>query len=258
MPRSDAVFIKKATVQDGLSTGSITTGALIATRKYLFVLPANSVTSQGSEILNARYTLSGRSLPEAAQALFDDRDVEISTLEENLKALLVDEPVQRIFVLSSYPDFKVQDGLFGTCSLAFQAPGENLLARKVVAVNKKEDARALKAFFQGYVSGLAQSSQADRDLESRMAEAASIAEKKRQGNPVWTIFSGVLLQVLAIYFYFDLSPMELEGGTRKVHTLVAFLYDMLGLWGVCGGLAALGVLLEWFGIRSWLKNRAAK
>jgi hypothetical protein len=49
---------------------------------------------------------------------------------------------------------------------------------------------------------------------------------------------------LGVYEYYDLAQMEMQGGTRRVHSVIKLLYETLGKLGVFG---IVGLIMVGFG-----------
>lgn len=63
------------------------------------------------------------------------------------------------------------------------------------------------------------------------------------------ILIDIIVTGLAVYFYFDLTKFEKEGGSRNVHTLVKVLYDLGGKWAVVGTLGGISLVCMFFIIK---------
>jgi hypothetical protein len=66
----------------------------------------------------------------------------------------------------------------------------------------------------------------------------------------------LFLYGLSIYLYFDLTKMEEEGSTRRIHVLLVFLYRLGGKWAVVipffvvASIAAYGAYVVYRGPKS--------
>ena len=60
---------------------------------------------------------------------------------------------------------------------------------------------------------------------------------------------GLLSLGLSAYFYWDLTRFEQSGGSRRLSSMVALIYGLLGKWGVVATFSILGLLLLRLGIQ---------
>jgi hypothetical protein len=61
------------------------------------------------------------------------------------------------------------------------------------------------------------------------------------------ILFGLAAIGLGVYEYYDLAQMEMQGGTRRVHTVIKLLYETLGKAGVLGVFGITGLVMVGFG-----------
>jgi hypothetical protein len=61
------------------------------------------------------------------------------------------------------------------------------------------------------------------------------------------ILFGLAAIGLGIYEYYDLAQMELQGGSRRVHSVIKLLYEGMGKLGVLGVFGAVGLVMVGFG-----------
>jgi hypothetical protein len=59
---------------------------------------------------------------------------------------------------------------------------------------------------------------------------------------------------LGVYEFYDLAAMEVEGGTRRVHSLIKLVYEAGGKFAVLGVLGGVGAVMTIFGGVKMLKK----
>ena len=57
---------------------------------------------------------------------------------------------------------------------------------------------------------------------------------------LFVILFGLAAIAIGVYEYYDLAAFEIQGGTRRVHTVIKLLYETLGKWGVFGFFCIVG------------------
>jgi hypothetical protein len=67
----------------------------------------------------------------------------------------------------------------------------------------------------------------------------------RPENPLGDLVIGLLALAAAVYFYFDLSEFESQGGERKLNAIFALLFNGFGKWGVVVPFLGIGVASVW-------------
>ncbi len=71
------------------------------------------------------------------------------------------------------------------------------------------------------------------------------------------ILAGIGFAGGAIYEYVDLTKFEMEGGTRRMHKILALAYETVGKWGVVAIPLILAVGCILVGISSYKSQKAA-
>lgn len=61
------------------------------------------------------------------------------------------------------------------------------------------------------------------------------------------ILFGLAAIGLGVYEYYDLAQMEMQGGTRRVHSVIKLLYESMGKLGVLGVFGVAGLVMVGFG-----------
>jgi hypothetical protein len=59
---------------------------------------------------------------------------------------------------------------------------------------------------------------------------------------LFVILFGLAAIAVGVYEYYDLATFEIQGGTRRVHTVIKLLYETMGKWGVLGFFSIVGTI----------------
>ena len=92
--------------------------------------------------------------------------------------------------------------------------------------------------------------------DAKDAQVAASARETAKKGPLYYFAMSAMVDALAAWEYIDLTDLEASGGTKKVHSLVALLYDVGGKWTVVGFLLALSFLFVGFGIKALKHGKA--
>lgn len=61
------------------------------------------------------------------------------------------------------------------------------------------------------------------------------------------ILFGLAAIGLGVYEFYDLAQMEMQGGSRRVHSVIKLIYENTGKLGVLGIFGAAGLVMVGFG-----------
>jgi hypothetical protein len=92
-----------------------------------------------------------------------------------------------------------------------------------------------------------------------MAEAApgTAADAKAKGGKWWHLLLwGAAMLGFAVWMYYDLTSFETVGGTKRMNSILALLYNILGKWGVVGFFGIIGVGMAAVGVKQKLSDAA--
>lgn len=70
-----------------------------------------------------------------------------------------------------------------------------------------------------------------------------------------TIGFGLGAIALAVFLYWYFSDFEASGGRRRIHWIIALLYNFGGKWVPCSVFGIFGFLLIGIGIKEWKDQR---
>jgi hypothetical protein len=70
-----------------------------------------------------------------------------------------------------------------------------------------------------------------------------------------TVLGGIFFVGLSVYLYYYFSDFEIAGGTRRIHWIVAWLYNLTGKWITCGVFGLMGAGCLWLGYQEWKDER---
>jgi hypothetical protein len=107
----DYVYAPKLSRMGG---AGVLTGVLVGTKKYLFVVPYESIGGGGRTIETRKYTLAGGDPRKTVPALLADEQLTIEDLEESLRGIVGDIDGE-VLTLAEFDRFKIEvgGGLFG-------------------------------------------------------------------------------------------------------------------------------------------------
>ncbi|MBI3135296.1 MAG: hypothetical protein HYZ14_11535 [Bacteroidetes bacterium] len=71
-------------------------------------------------------------------------------------------------------------------------------------------------------------------------------------------FGGPIALLAAIFFYYELSEFEREGGTYRTHVIFVWLYENLGIWGVVGSMLVASAAWFFLSVRHYLLKKNGK
>lgn len=66
-----------------------------------------------------------------------------------------------------------------------------------------------------------------------------------------TLGFGLFMIGISVFLYYFFTDMETNGGSRRIHWLVAVLYNIGGKWITCSVFGLIGVLLIGLGIKEF-------
>lgn len=138
---TDYVFVPKVTViLDG-----VTFASLVATRRYLFLLPKESHAGAGRAITQTTFTVDGKGVREVVEKLLADPSTDIEQLEEALTQLLQGQGLLNEYRIerNSLEEFMLKDG-FLSKGIYYRKPGGS---RRTIAGVPKADIAALRGLY---------------------------------------------------------------------------------------------------------------
>jgi len=107
----DFLFFEKVDMNEGLTTGTVSRGSLLATRRALYYIPRDAVSVLGNKVT----TMKADEVHAAVMAEFKARFAEgasAASLEAWLRPLLEPLEQRRIYPLDELKTFKVQVGFW--------------------------------------------------------------------------------------------------------------------------------------------------
>lgn len=72
------------------------------------------------------------------------------------------------------------------------------------------------------------------------------------------LIGGAVFWGIAVWLFYQLGKLEVEGGSVRVHWIIAVAYKFGGRWGAVGLFAVLGALFLVLGARHFTESRNEK
>ena len=87
------------------------------------------------------------------------------------------------------------------------------------------------------------------------AQPETPAAAKAKGGKWWhLVLWGAAMLGFALWMYFDLTHFETVGGTKRMNSIIALLYNILGKWGVVGFFGLIGAGMAVAGVKQKLSD----
>jgi hypothetical protein len=108
----DYLIFERVDLNEGLSSGTISKGALFCTRQALFYVPADSITALGTTVTHTHTEQAQMATLEALRNRLAAADASLPAIEGWLQAILADQPTRRVYPVHELKTFKVQVGFW--------------------------------------------------------------------------------------------------------------------------------------------------
>jgi len=69
-----------------------------------------------------------------------------------------------------------------------------------------------------------------------------------------TMGIGLLIVGATVFLYFFFTDLETTGEARRIHWLIALMYNIGGKWVTCSVVGMLGIVVTWFGYKQWQES----
>jgi hypothetical protein len=138
MNQTDYIITEETTINEGLTTGTITHAAMLFTRSYIYIVPYGSQKVLGNKYTTTEYTNTEGFLTYIHENLDNFSDLEFH------KKITDYLPKDRVIHISSLNKFKINTGWL-TAGIKFKELNGSL---KVVSIKPKEILVKLKEFYK--------------------------------------------------------------------------------------------------------------
>lgn len=135
----DYVFIPKIT----LVLNGVTFASLIATRKYIFIVPFENIADAGSKVATTTFSIDQKNPQEFLSEFLKDSDLTVAKLEESLMKIINNDP-QSYLEIATLQEFNIKASFFSK-GIYYKKAGDR--GFKGIGVSGKENALALKQFY---------------------------------------------------------------------------------------------------------------
>ena len=140
----DYVFVPKAT----LILEQITFACLVATKKYIFVIPKEGISGQGRIITTTTYSINSKDPISGIKEYLENKDITVKDLEDFLNKTLFEElGLSRdtyLIEVAKLTEFNIKASFFSK-GIYFKKPGDKGFTG--FPVSGKENAINLKNFY---------------------------------------------------------------------------------------------------------------
>lgn len=137
--KQDYVFIPKVT----LVLNGVTFATVVGTRKYMFIIPFESIAEVGRRVHNTKFSIDEKNPQEFLPQLLASTDMNVAQLEEYLMDLIEKNP-QYYIEIASLAEFNIKAGFFSK-GVYYKRPGDRGFTG--FGISGKENALALKEFY---------------------------------------------------------------------------------------------------------------
>jgi hypothetical protein len=138
MKESEYIFNRKATINEGITTGRITKAAMYFTKEYIYIIPLDSLGNLGMDFITTEYTNANDFLSIMEQQM---EQVSRSKFHDTMKSFL---PSERIFPIRNLEKFVINTGWL-TAGIKLKTQNSKL---KVISIRPRDEIKRIKAFYQ--------------------------------------------------------------------------------------------------------------
>lgn len=135
----DYVFVPKVT----LVLNGVTFAALVGTRKYLFIVPFESIAEAGRRVQTTKFSIDEKNPQEFLPQFLASPDLTLAEVEEFLMKTIEKDP-QYYLEIASLSEFNIKAGFFSK-GIYYKKPGDRGFSG--IGISGKENALALKEFY---------------------------------------------------------------------------------------------------------------
>lgn len=137
--KKDFVFVPKAT----LVLKGVTFACVVATRKYLFVIPFENISEVGRYVQTETVSIGGSSPEEFVRGLAQLPDMTVAKLEETLMKVIEKNP-DYFVEIAALAEFNIKAGFFSK-GVYYKKPGDR--GYTGIAISGKQNALNLQEFY---------------------------------------------------------------------------------------------------------------
>ena len=137
--KKDFVFVPKAT----LVLNGVTFACVVATRKYLFVVPFESISEVGRYTETETVSIGGTTPEEYIMNLVKLPDITVSKLEETLMKVIEKNP-DYFVEIAALAEFNIKAGFFSK-GVYYKKPGDR--GYTGIGISGKQNALNLQEFY---------------------------------------------------------------------------------------------------------------
>ncbi|MEK7672376.1 MAG: hypothetical protein AAB373_00685 [Patescibacteria group bacterium] len=143
-PNIDYVFIPKVT----LILEQITFACVVATKKYIFVVPKEGLSGHGRTINTTTYTVNSKDPISGIKEYLENKDITVKDLEDFLNQILFEDlglsKDGYLVEVGKMAEFNIKAGFFSK-GIYYKKPGDKGFTG--IAISGKENAINLKNFY---------------------------------------------------------------------------------------------------------------
>lgn len=136
---SDYVFVPKIT----LVTQGVTFASLVATRKYLFIVPFENIAGNGSKVTTTTFFIDEKNPQEFLAEFLKSSDLTVAKLEEAIMKIIENDP-DSYLEIATLRELNVKAGFFSK-GIYYKKEGDR--GFRGIGISGKENALALKQFY---------------------------------------------------------------------------------------------------------------
>ena len=136
---TEYIYVTKADINEGFSTGTVSKSAIFFTKNYIFTLPFDSVNVFGGEGIDQKYKSVHEYVNELMKRI---KETHIEDFENEMKSVL---PEDNVFVVNELEKIEIKVGFGPFGGMAVKKKGKE---RKAINIQPKETRQKIKDFYK--------------------------------------------------------------------------------------------------------------
>jgi hypothetical protein len=140
---TDYVLAPKVTLLTG---PGVTSGFLVGTRRFLFVVPIDAIRGAGRSVTTTTFTIDGRTPLESVRSLLAAPALTLPELEEAMHRLLSTVEGEWIVPIEALAEFRVKTGWFSR-GVYYKRSGDR--GYRGFPISGREHAERVRSFYGG-------------------------------------------------------------------------------------------------------------
>lgn len=132
---TEYIYVPKVDINEGFNTGEITKAAMFLTKKFIFIVPLDSIGVKGNVTTKTKYTETKEYLNDLQTRI---KSLSVEEFEQEMKEKL---DMKRIFEIKKLEKLNVQVGFWIFGGMKMRKHGESLKSINVQPKRKRAEIR---------------------------------------------------------------------------------------------------------------------